>query len=99
MALRALGSLLNRTLKRHGITNDVTAALAIEVMERAIEARWGKTGKRGIQVRYLRNNAIYFSCTSSVLAQEVRLNEKSLLRAVRDKIGETMKIETIKFVA
>ncbi len=99
MALRSLGSLLPRALKRHGVTHDVDAARIISVLEEILAEKWGATARRGIKVKFFKDNAIYISCTSSVLAQEVRFNEKILIGGVMEKVGGKVVIEKIRFTA
>jgi len=98
MALRALGSLLPRALQRHGVAKDVGAARIIEAAEVVLAARWGNVAKEQIKVRYYRDNALYLSCVSSVMAQELKLHEKQVIDAIRSKLNEETKVERIKFV-
>ncbi|MEW6611053.1 MAG: DciA family protein [Patescibacteria group bacterium] len=98
MALRSIKSLLPRVLKKHGITQGVEAAQVVEAMEQEVGKRWGEEGMRGITVRYFRNNAVAVSCTSSVWAQEVKINEQEILATLKKKMGPKVLIERIRFI-
>jgi predicted nucleic acid-binding Zn ribbon protein len=73
-------------------------AQVIAAMEEEIYKRWGDDGRRGITVKYFKQGAIAVSCTSSVWAQEIKLREKELLDAVKQKIGGKAPIERVRFV-
>ena len=98
MALSSIKSLLNRTLKQHGIAGGVEAARVVEAMEQVLVEKWGSIAKSGIKVKFYRDKAIYLACASSVLAQEVRLYEKSLLKELNGKL-EGQEVERVRFVA
>lgn len=99
MALSSIKSLLGRTLRQHGISGGVEAAQVIAAMEEEIGRRWGQDGRRGITVKYFKDGAIAVSCTSSVWAQEIKIREKEILEAIKQKIGTKAPIERVRFVA
>src|SRR3989338_10821339 len=99
MALKSIKTLLSRTLKRYGIAQGVEAAQIMEAMEGELKARWGEDGARSMRVRYVRDGVIALSCTSSVWAQEVKINEQEIIAALKKKMGPKVPIERIRFIA
>lgn len=96
--MKIIGSLLWHSLRRAGIEKEMTAVLVCQAFEKILAKKFGIKIKNKIKVCYLKNQILTISVLSSVIAQEIKLNEKKFLKKINQKFGKKL-VETIRFLA
>ncbi|OGH88172.1 MAG: hypothetical protein A3J93_00315 [Candidatus Magasanikbacteria bacterium RIFOXYC2_FULL_42_28] len=96
--MQTLGSLLNRPNQNRPLLKQVRAAMVVEAANEFISKTYGQGAENQARALYLKNGILTIACLSSVLAQEMRLREKELLRAVSAKFSPDT-IKKVRYLA
>jgi hypothetical protein len=97
MSFSAISSILNNTVKQQkGLSAQVTAALVCEEFDKIVRQIWGEIGATKVKALYLKDNVLTIASLSSVMAQEIKLNEREILSALNDKFKGV--VERIRYV-
>lgn len=83
---------------QHSTGRRITASLIVETANKVLAETIGPNSKRFAQAVYFKDRAISITCLSSVMAQEVKLNEKKILSALNQKLGAPT-VEKIRYLA
>lgn len=98
MGFSSISSILNTTVKKQkGLSGQVTAALVCEEFEKIACREWGEKGAGKVKALYLKDNVLTIACLSSVMAQEIKLNEREILAELNGKFGNGA-VERIRYV-
>ncbi len=97
MVMKSLGEILKRQMKQTPIWKQVTATLVVEKVNDAIKELFGQGASKYAQAIYFKNKVIAITCLSSVMAQEIKLNEKKILLTTNNKLGSNV-VEQIKYL-
>jgi len=76
----------------------VEASLAVEKTNEVLREFFGAESARFSQAVYFKDRTITITCLSSVMAQEIKLNEKKMLAAINQKLGG-QSVEKIRYLA
>ena len=86
MAFSSISNVLSNTIKNQkGLAGQVTAALVCEEFDKIVRQKWGEIGAARVKALYLKDNVLTIASLSSVMAQEIKLNEREILSALNDK--------------
>lgn len=93
-----LGEILKKQMKQNSAGRRITASLIVEVANKILEETFGVASKRFAQAVYFKDKILAITCLSSVMAQEIKLNEKRILKELNDKLG-VFTVEKIRYLA
>ena len=85
-------NLLRKSLQKAGIEQEVDASCILEKAEKAVEKVLGDKVKGKIKPLHLRRKVVTFACLSSVIHQEIRLNQAKIIEI----INQSIKKEAVK---
>ncbi len=99
MAMKSLGEILKKQMKQQNPGwKHVEASLVVEKTNDVLQELFGAESKRFAQAVYFKDRTISITCLSSVMAQEIRLNEKNLIPTINNKLGGQT-VEKIRYLA
>jgi predicted nucleic acid-binding Zn ribbon protein len=99
MVMRSLGEILKKQMNQQVQGwKHVEASMIVEKTNDVLQELFGVESKRFAQAVYFKDRAISITCLSSVMAQEIRLNEKKIIPAVNNKLGGQT-VEKIRYLA
>ena len=84
MVLTSIGNILDKRMKSTGLKPKIDAAMVCDKFNELVLGIWGKKVEHKIRAMYIKNRVLTVACLSSVLAQEVRLKEISLVRRINE---------------
>lgn len=90
------------TLKQQGSTgankSQVESGEAITAAEKAFTDLFGKELAAHAKPLYLKNRTMTVTCTSSALAQEIRLNQKEIVKKINSLLGKN-DVDRIRYLS
>lgn len=96
--MKSLASLLEQRQNLSPLWKGVKAALIVDEANQTLSKLFGQAGQRTTKAVYFKNNTLTFACLSSIVAQEIRLNEKNILARLNQKFGENT-VKKIRYLA
>jgi hypothetical protein len=93
-----LGDILKKRTSQSPIWRGVTAALAVEEANKIIKELFGDEIQKYAQAVYLKNEVLSIACLSSVVAQEVKINEKKIIEKIAKKFSQNI-VKKINYLA
>lgn len=98
MSFSPIASILNKSLKqKSGLAVQITAALVCEEFEKIVLEKWREQVRNKAKALYLKDRVLAVACLSSVLAQEIKLQEREITRTLNEKFGKDT-VERIRYV-
>lgn len=88
--LRPIGDLLEKSVKRQKIESQVVASQVIEEFHRLISAQFGKKILNQVQAKSLKNQVLRVAVLSSVIVNELRMNEGEIIKKINSKFKKTL---------
>ena len=79
-------NLLDQSLHKAGIYNQVKASDTIGVFLRFIKERFGQEAVNQIKTTYIKNSTLFIKINNSVLAQEIKFSEKEILESLNNEV-------------
>ena len=99
MSFSPLGDALKKRLDRNQpLKNQVEAALVVEEAERVLGSILGADNAGLAKALFLKNKTLTITCSTSAIAQEVRLNQAAIVAAINEKIGQKV-VDRIRYLA
>jgi len=95
--MQNIGSIFKGKVNESSFWKSVSAALIVEEANRLLEEMFGKEATDYARAAYLKNKVLTITCLSSVMAQEIKLNEAVLLESVARKFPH--QVEKIRYLA
>ena len=96
MSFQSLKKVLTQKYRHSPLMKGVTAALVCEEFSASIKRRWGEEVARHCQPKYLQDKILTIQCSSTVLAQEVRLREEEIIQEINEKFG-SQTVRSLRF--
>lgn len=96
--MKSLGEILKKQMKQTTGWKNIEASIVVEKANETLQEIFGLESKRFAQAIYLKNRIISITCLSSVMAQEIKLNEKNILSSLNTKLGGQT-VEKIRYLA
>ena len=98
MSMKSLGEILKRQMPQTVGWKHVEATIVVEKTNDVLQEFFGIESKRFAQAVYFKDRTISITCLSSVMAQEIKLNEKKIILAINNKLGGQT-VEKIRYLA
>jgi len=93
----SIKNILPKSLKKAGLTQKVAAALVVESFSEVADDLLGKKISGRVQALYLKDKILTIACLSSVVAQELQLNQNKVINRINKKFDEKM-VEKLRFL-
>lgn len=96
--MKSLGEILKRQMKQTPAWKHVEASIVVEKTNELIKELFGAESTRFAQAVFFKDRTISIACLSSVMAQEIKLNEKNIIKDLNHKLGGQT-VEKIRYAA
>jgi len=96
--MKSLANLLKQKKDKSPVWKGVEASLIVEEATKILVDILGVEVIQYAQPAYYKNSTLTFACLSSTVAQELKLNEKSIIRQINDKFGKNT-VTKIRYLA
>lgn len=93
-----LGNILNRASNQSPLVKGVRAALLIDKADDFLKQKWGAQAEKHARALYVKNRILTIACLSSIMAQEIRMQEKQLL-AWLNAGGGGVAVEKVRYLS
>jgi thiamine phosphate synthase YjbQ (UPF0047 family) len=94
--MKKISSLLWQSISKAGIEKEMKSALVIEEFKKNLVAEFGEKILKKVKILHFKNGILSISVLSSVVAQEIKLNEKRLIEKINRKFNKKI-VERISF--
>ena len=99
MSFTPLGKTLNDKMSsKTPLKKQVEAAQFVEIAEDIIKNMFDKDIAHHAKPLFLKNRTLTISCSSSVMAQEIRLNQAEIVKKINEKLGKK-EVDRIRYLA
>lgn len=89
---------MKKQMPQKSISKQITATVVVEYANEAIKEIIGQGAAKFAQAIYFKEKIIAITCLSSVVAQEIKINEKQLIAKINTKFG-SQTVEKIRYLA
>lgn len=92
---------ISDTLDAHRATpvgSQIDAAMVMEQSEAVLKTMFGEELSKEAKPLFLKNRTLTISCTSSSMAQEIHLNQASIVEKINEKLGKN-EVDRIRYLA
>lgn len=97
MAMKSLGDILKKQMKQTPVWKQLSATMVVEKANEVIKEIFGEASIKFAQAIYFKEKTIAITCLSSVMAQEIKLNEKKIISSINSKL-EAVAIEKVRYL-
>lgn len=99
MSFTPLGDVLQHKLAAVGnpLKHQVEAAQVVEYTQEALTELFGEDLSQHARPLFLKNRTLTISCSSSVIVQEIRLNQTSIVEKINEKFGK-IEVDRIRYL-
>jgi len=98
-SITPLGDALNEKIDEDStLQKQVDASKVIEIAEKVMQDMFGEEQAVHAQPQYLKNRTLTISCSSSTMAQEIRLNQNEIVDKVNEKLGKD-RVDSIRYLS
>ncbi len=98
MSFSSMGDALKKKMSVQGsLKSQVESAQIIEKVEEALYELFGEEVKH-VKVLFVKNKTLTITCHSSVIAQEIRLNQAKIIEKIK-KIFPSHPIDRIRYLS
>jgi len=97
MSFISLKYLINDTIKRAKINEQVEATLAFKYYNRAVKEEIGEKALSRTRAKYLKNGILSIAVLSSALSSEIKLHEAEIISRINKEFKRKV-INNIKFL-
>ena len=99
MTFTPIGKALDDKMDQKGpLKKQVEAAQVVEITEDIIKEMFDKEISHHAKPLFLKNRTLTISCSSSVMAQEIRLNQAEIVEKINKKLGKK-EVDRIRYLA
>ncbi len=96
--MKSLGEILKKQMKQAPEWKHVEATLVVEKINETLIELFGIESKRFAQAVYFKDRTGTITCLSSIMAQEIKLNEKDIIYKANNKLHGQV-VEKIRYIA
>ncbi|PIY96892.1 MAG: hypothetical protein COY66_02530 [Candidatus Kerfeldbacteria bacterium CG_4_10_14_0_8_um_filter_42_10] len=89
MVIQKIGNLLDGSIRRAGIQEEITASHIIEDFKNITAETWGRQALERIKPRYLRRGTLTVEVLDSVYAAEIGFKEKKIIEMINSQYKKT----------
>jgi predicted nucleic acid-binding Zn ribbon protein len=98
-AFTPVGDTLQKKIKQDpALKSQLDAADVLAAAQDVFESRFGEDGNLHMKPLFLKNRTLTVTCSSSELAQEIRINQSSIVDDINGKLG-TKEVDRIRYLA
>ncbi len=87
----SLKNILQPRLGEQGLLKQAITAQIVEFIHNFVKKEWGDASVGGLRNVYLKEDTLHLQCTSSMMAQEIKLKEIELLEQLEIKFPKLVK--------
>lgn len=99
MSFTPLGDTLHKKMDKNApLKKQLEAAEVVEVAQAVFEGLFGAELAAHAKPLFLKNRTLTVSCTSSSMAQEIRLNQVVIVEKINEKLGKN-EVDRIRYLA
>ncbi|EKD68129.1 MAG: hypothetical protein ACD_48C00068G0001 [uncultured bacterium] len=99
MSFTPLGDALHDKMKENpSLQNQVDGSEAVEIATGVFLELFGEGMAKEAKPLFLKNRTLTVSCTSSAMANEIRLNQAKIVDALNKKMGKS-EVDRIRYLA
>jgi predicted nucleic acid-binding Zn ribbon protein len=98
MSFTPIKSIVDGQVKKAGIQENVEASLVLEKLLQILKGRFGDTAEQSTKPLYVKRKVVTISCSSSAAAQELKLQEREILKELNEQFSEIV-VDRIRFFA
>lgn len=99
MSFTPIGDAIDSKKKSDGsLQSQVETARVLEAAEAAFTELFAADLARHAKPQYLKNRTLTVTCTSSALAQEIRLNQGQIVESINKRLGGK-EVDRIRYLA
>jgi len=95
--MKSLGDLIKNS-GGSPLWKKVGAAMVVEETNALLTKMFGEESAKYARAMYVKNNVLAIACLSSVVAQEIRLNQKKIAEEINNKFGSGT-VQSIKYLS
>lgn len=96
--MKSLGDLLKKNAGTSPVWRKVQAAMVVEEANDVLSKLFGEESKKYARAMYVKEKNLAIACLSSVIAQEIRLNQVKIISLINTKFGKNT-VEKIKYLS
>lgn len=93
-----IGDALQDRVGNKSIQKSVDASMVINAAEEVFKDMFGEEQAFHANPQFLKNRTLTVTCTSSIMAQEIRLKQKKIVKNINDKLGKD-KVDRIRYLS
>lgn len=98
MSFTPIKKILDDSVQRAGMTDDIDASLALEAAQKIFRELFDNETAQTMKPLYVKRGVLTVSCASSVAAQELKLREREILTKLKERLGKPL-VERLRFFA
>ncbi|MFB6226370.1 MAG: DUF721 domain-containing protein [Candidatus Paceibacteria bacterium] len=99
MSVTPLGDALEEKIDDEStLKQQIDASKVVEIAQKVLEDMFGSEQAVHANPQYLKNRTLTITCSSSTMAQEIRLNQDKIVEKINQKLG-TDKVDTIRYLS
>jgi len=91
MFTRLHSTLLNSSLRRAGISEKVSAARIVDLVDNYLMKKFGAEIQQQAQVLYIRNRRLVIRVVDSLMAAEIKKIEQDIIFLIKKETGTNLK--------
>lgn len=98
MPFTHLSDLLGKNVRKKGLSSQVEAAMILELFQQKAKELFDPSLLESMRPLYVKDRILTIAVLSPVLAQEIKLNEPTILRYINEKAGGGV-VEHLRFLS
>ncbi len=95
--MKSLGEILKKQMPQMQRGKQIAATIVVEKANDIIRELFHPSAVKYAQAIYFKDKTIAITCLSSVMAQEIRLNEQRIISGINKKLG-TLTVERVRYL-
>lgn len=96
--MEPIGNILARNIKQSGIHRQVESSAIVNSFAEVAEEVIGRNVAKKSQALYFKGGILNIACLSSVLSQELQLNQKKIINKINKKFNSPV-VEKLRFLS
>ncbi|MBT3817549.1 MAG: DUF721 domain-containing protein [Candidatus Magasanikbacteria bacterium] len=98
MGFTPIGSTIDDKMNQdHALKNQIDATAVIEFAQKVFEEQFGKNDAACVKPLFLKNRTLTVTCSSSAVAQEIRLNQAEIVEKM-NKVMDGDHVDRIRYL-
>lgn len=98
MSFESLGQSMERRMEMDPLKKQVDASRVVEISLEILNEIFGMDLAINAKPLFLKNRTLTISCSTSSMAQEIRLHQIEIVEKINEKLGKT-EVDSIRYLA